>query len=162
MQGKGRGAETERVYILFICLVESQSAKLVVKDMTSYFKEDPDLHLTRLPSEVSPTDENYVLWLNQKKFALQVWCQYWLAIEYKYSQLSKVPGKKVHFSKCLEHKANLSSDILDLLKLQVLMDPCRFMSDTVVQTYQQVFSTLRRALDNVVIPLHSTLKDFTE
>ena len=130
--------------------------------MTSYFKEDPDLNLTCLPSEVSPTDENYLSWLKQKKFALQVWCQYWLAIDYKYLQLSKVPWKKVYFSKCRKLKADLSNDILDLLKLQVLLDPCRFMSDPVVQAYQQVSSMLMRALDSVVINLHATLKDFTE
>ena len=130
--------------------------------MTSFFKEDPDLNLTCLPSEVSPTDENYVIWLNQKKFALEVWCQYWLAIDCEYSQLSKVPEKKVHFSNCLKLKDDLSNDLLEILKLQTKLVPSQFLSYSTFRVSREFSTLLKRSLDTVAIRLQATLKDFTE
>ena len=129
--------------------------------MTSYFKEDPDLNLSCLPAEVSPSDEIYATWLNKKKFALQVWCQYWLAIDYKYCQLAKVPWKKVHVSKCLKLRAELIGDLNELVKLQTALVSSPFMSDPAFQSLQEVSSILNRALDNVVISVHAILKGIT-
>ena len=125
--------------------------------MTSYFKDDPDLNLRCVSAEVSPNDEIYAAWLIQKKFALQVWCQYWLAIDYKYRQMMNVSRKKVHVSTCLKLRTNLLSDMNELVKLHTALVVSPFMSDLAFQSFQSVSSILIRAFDNVVIPVSATL-----
>ena len=120
----------------------------------TFFYTDPDLNLDPVPC-IESTAQNIVIeHCQQKAYALEVWCDFWLTIVTEYSELKNVPWKKIYKRRVAALRFLLSCQLEELDILQQSLDLSQFFVDhpenhEFFNASYEVLSILDRAIEQV-------------
>ena len=120
----------------------------------TFFYTDPDLNLDPVPCIESTAQDIVIEHCQQKAYALEVWCDFWLTIVTEYSELKNVPWKNFYKRRAAALRFLLSCQLEELDILQQSLDLSQFFVDhpenhEFFNASYEVLSILDRAIEQV-------------
>ena len=129
--------------------VSSQLTAAATAGMT-FFYTDPDLNLDPVPCIESTAQDIVIEHCQQKAYALEVWCDFWLTIVTEYSELKNVPWKKIYKRRVGALRFLLSCQLEELVLLQQSLDLSQFFVDPEMQEFLNVSYEVLKLLDRAI------------
>lgn len=116
--------------------------------MSGYFESDPSLFLDPIHSAISDVDSMRHL-LNEKCYALNVWCQYWTGIAKQYKEILDKPWQR-------QYKARAAA-FMQILDRQKILIEALDESVEPWNIHRQVGSTRLLRLNRYMVDLIDTI-----
>ena len=116
----------------------------------TFFSTDPDLNLDPVPC-IESTAQNIVIeHCQQKAYALEVWCDFWLTIVTEYSELKNVPWKKIYKRRVAALRFLLTCQLEELDLLQQSLDLSQFFVNPEMEEFLNVSYEVLKLLDRAI------------
>ena len=116
----------------------------------TFFYTDPDLNLDPVPCIESTAQDIVIEHCQQKAYALEVWCDFWLTIVTEYSELKNVPWKNFYKRRVAALRFLLTCQLEELDLLQQSLDLSQFFVNPEMEEFLNVSYEVLKLLDRAI------------